>query len=163
MSGRRFDPEAPEFAMLSPGLKQDIQHRIYLPLVERVHFFGHNESDKLESIRCKKEFDRIAATGSAGMDKLDKQDMRTFLERLKIDVSDDEYEQVFSELDRHDAGYIAYGEFHRWCACIQLTSSRIHIRIRLWSVLTDCGFAVVSGGFSRRRGDHWDSPSRTKL
>lgn len=123
MSGRRFDPEAPEFAMLSPGLKQQIQHQIYLPLLERVHFFGHNDMDKLEGERCQKEFNRIATTGSAGVDKLDKQDMRKFLVYLKVNVNDNEYDQLFSELDRHHSGHIAYGEFHRWCARVQLPPS----------------------------------------
>ena len=59
VSGRAFDPESSDFEMLSPGLKEDIQHALYRPMLERVHFFGHNPGDKLENLRCQKEFELI--------------------------------------------------------------------------------------------------------
>jgi hypothetical protein len=113
MSGRSFNPEAPEFAMLSQGLKQSIQHEMYKPVLERVHFFGHNPEDRLENERCLAEFKYIDNMNENN-NQLDKDEMRSFLESLKVTISDENYDLVFNELDRHNTGYISYEEFHRW-------------------------------------------------
>ena len=125
MSGRTFNPEAPEFAGLSPGLKQDIQSHIYMPVLQDVHFFGHNPVDREEVVQCKKGFEHIVSRGSAqtGTDnqtdwRVSKKEMREVLEALGMRISDNDYDQVFSELDRLNTGSVVYENFHRWCVCV---------------------------------------------
>lgn len=119
LSGRKFDPAAPEFAGLSRGLKEEIQHQIYMPVLHHVHFFGHHTMDRQETIRCKKEFDHILSRrdlGATDDTSISKQEMREFLEALGLRVSDNDYDRVFNEIDRKNTGSVSYKHFHRWCA-----------------------------------------------
>jgi hypothetical protein len=111
VSGRAFDPDAPEFVGLSVGLKDDIQHALYRPVLERVHFFGHNPDDIKESERCLAQFKAVDTEGS---DTLSKDEIQVLLRELDVKLTESQFNDVFDELDRHKSNDISYEEFHRW-------------------------------------------------
>ena len=111
LSGHAFDEEHDDFSMLSPGLIESIQNAVYRPVLERVRFFGWNKEDELEHDQVKKMFDDIDTDGGGSLDKAE---TSALFKKLQIALTDEQYEQVFGELDRGGDGDVSFEEFQRW-------------------------------------------------
>jgi len=111
LSGHAFDAEGEDFSMLSPGLIESIQNAVYRPVLERVRFFGWNKEDELENEQVQKMFDDIDTDGGGSLDKAE---TSALFKKLQIALTDDQYDQVFGELDRGNSGDISFEEFQRW-------------------------------------------------
>lgn len=111
LSGHAFAAEADEFSMLSPGLIESIQNAVYRPVLERVRFFGWNKEDEIENEQVKKMFDDIDTDGGGSLDKAE---TNALFKKLNIELTEEQYNQVYRELDSDNAGDISYEEFQSW-------------------------------------------------
>ena len=111
LSGHAFAAEADEFSMLSPGLIESIQNAVYRPVLERVRFFGWNKDDEAENQMVKLMFDEIDTDGGGSLDKTE---VGALFKKLQIELADEQYEQVFQELDGEQNGTISFDEFLSW-------------------------------------------------
>ena len=111
LSGHAFAAEADEFSMLSPGLIEAIQNAVYRPVLERVRFFGWNKDDEAENQMVKVMFDDIDTDGGGSLDKAE---VGALFKKLQIGLTEEQYDQVFQELDGEQNGSISFDEFLSW-------------------------------------------------
>lgn len=100
-----------ETQFLSKGLQSRIKTAIYVPLLKKISFFGWSHADEKEYENVRLFFNRIDDSGDG---QLDKEEVGQLFGHLGIQLSSEQFTQVFKELDRDDEGLVEFDEFSWW-------------------------------------------------
>jgi hypothetical protein len=111
LSGNSFDDEDPRFDELSQGLRQTIRCAVYLPVLKQIGFFGWDVAAEAEENGVKAFFDNVDTSGDG---RLDRDEIRELFRRLQIDLTDEQFNTCFLELDRNGTETVDFVEFNWW-------------------------------------------------
>ena len=111
LSGHSFHGNDDKFSMLSPGITREIQIAIYRPVLQRVRSFGWNQEDEKEEAALQDLFDRIDTSNDGSIEV---KEARQIFEGMEIDLTQQQLEQVFAEMDLNGGGGVTSDEFKNW-------------------------------------------------
>ena len=111
LSGNTYDGTEPRFSVLSPGLRAQVQISVYRPILESIRFFGWNQDDQLEMESVRKMFDSIDTDGGG---ELDKKETNTLFRKLGFELTAEQFDMAFSEMNRDGGGDVDFKAFQRW-------------------------------------------------
>ena len=110
LSGNSLDDVA-EMAILSAGVRGKIQTAVYVPVLKRISMFGWNPDDELEQRNVKEFFERIDETGDGNLDRTE---VGHLFKALGIELTAEQFDLCYSELDRDHEGSVDLNEFSYW-------------------------------------------------
>ena len=112
LSGNAYDDDdGGIFHELSDGLKLRIKQGVYMPKLKSIPFFGWDDQDDEEEAMIKGLFDETD-TDNGG--SLDKAEVNALFTKLKLELSEPQFETCFDELDRRNTGVVSFDEFSWW-------------------------------------------------
>ena len=110
-SGNAYSDDDVRFEHLSDGLKGKIRSAVYMPVLQKIAFFGWDDRDDAEESSVKDMFDRTDTDNSG---KLDKDEIRALFTNLELRLTDEQFNICFNELDRERTGEVEFHEFSWW-------------------------------------------------
>ena len=113
LSGNAYYEGDPRFANLSPGLRHRLGDLVYISRLQAVPAFGWIDDDARD-----REETTIASlfhnADTDQSDQLDKDEIRKLIQELHLTVSDDQFEELFDEIDADHTGEISLQGFSNW-------------------------------------------------
>ena len=110
-SGNAYSDDDQRFEHLSDGLKGKIRSAVYMPVLQKIAFFGWDDSDDAEESSVKDMFDRTDTDDSG---KLDKDEIQALFKNLELHLTEEQFDICFKELDRENTGEVEFHEFSWW-------------------------------------------------
>jgi hypothetical protein len=127
LSGNAYDDHRYGFRTLSDNLKTRIKHEVYMPKLKKICFFGWDEKDDEEEATVKNFFDDTDRDNSGALDKAE---IKTLFDRLNLAMTEAQFNQCWSELDRKDNGTVKFDEFSWWWFLTKYGVPRISSGVR---------------------------------
>lgn len=158
LSGNAYDRTDERFAVLSPGLRVDIQQAVYRPILEGVRMFGWHEDDIAEMESVRKMFQSIDVDGGGALDKTE---TNSLFRKLGYELTEMQFDTVFSEMDKEGGGDVSFYEFQHWWFLRKYGKPQIRMRAPAEFLNMLCGF-INAQAFAKdevicKKGDYGKS------
>ena len=83
-TGNSYTEGDPRFKCLSEAMRDRIRSAVYLPVLQKIGFFGWDDSDDQEEESIKKFFDAIDTSGNGS---LDQDELKELFNKLELDLT----------------------------------------------------------------------------